>query len=150
LPIHRYRIIDIHTFKKLTVHYGNLQMTTITFIYIKRTNEKLSSGKTKPRNFQYETAQSIYIYTLGWLLSEPFLHIQHLYKIYFMPTARKFARTKRKRTISFPNEHIPPCLVKFILFSRLCPSYSLKKKMHDCWKLKRVKGYCSCVKFSQS
>jgi hypothetical protein len=122
-------------------------MTTITFIYIKRTNEKLSSGKTKPRNFQYETAQSIYIYTLGWLLSEPFLHIQHLYKIYFMPTARKFARTKRKRTISFPNEHIPPCLVKFILFSRLCPSYSLKKKCMIVGNLKGLKDIAPVLSF---
>jgi hypothetical protein len=69
-------------------------------------------GKVKTRNFQDDTAKSIYI--IRWLLAELFfLQIQHLYIIYFMPTARKVCTYKKKeeRTIWFPNGHIPPCLV---------------------------------------
>lgn len=101
------------------------------FLYIEEWMKNYPWGKTKPRNFQDDTAQSIYI--IGWLLAELFSpQIQHLYKIYFMPTARKVCTYKKER------EPFRFQMNKFILISRPCPSCSLRKT--HAWFLGNLRG----------
>jgi hypothetical protein len=68
--------------------------------------KKYPWGKTKPRNFQDDTAQSIYI--IGWLLAEPFFppNTAPLQNLFHANSKESLHIQKRKRTISFPNEQI--------------------------------------------
>ena len=82
--------------KNQTVHYGNLQMATITFLYIEEWMKNYPWRKTKPRNFQDDTAQSIYI--IGWLLAELFFPPKYSTFTKFISCQQqgKFAHTKNK------------------------------------------------------
>lgn len=65
-------------------------------IYIIKEQWKIILGKSKPRNFQADTAQSIY--TVGWFwLSLFFSKYSTFTNIYFMPTARKVCTYKKER-----------------------------------------------------
>jgi len=62
-------------------------------------------GKTKPRNFQDDTAQSIYI--IGWLLAELFFPQNTALQSLFHANSKESLHIQKiKRTISFPNEQI--------------------------------------------